>query len=77
MQAAEKVSDARATIAVRKGRKPIGKTPMTFRQQIRMDEQMYDEVAELADEQERSLAMMLRLLVKIGLESVGNKKARA
>ena len=70
MQAAEKVSDTMEAISTRKGRKPIGETPMTFRQQIRMDESMFDEVVVLADKQERSLAMMLRLLVKIGLETV-------
>lgn len=42
----------------------------TIRQQIRLDEQLFEEVQALADEQERSLSMMLRILVKLGLERV-------
>ena len=43
------------------------KSSMTIRQQIRLDDGMFDQVRKMADNEDRSLAMMLRILVREGL----------
>lgn len=55
-------------------KKQAPKDNLTIRQQIRLDPELYEEVKELADEEERSLAMMLRILVKLGLERVQEER---
>lgn len=48
-------------------RKKTVRAPLQGRQNIRLDEQMLEQVEQLAEEEERSVSSMLRILVRAGL----------
>ncbi len=49
-------------------RKKFARPTLQGRQNIRLDEQMLEEVERLASEEERSVSSMLRILVRDGLD---------
>ena len=48
-------------------RKKTVRAQLQGRQNIRLDEQMLEQVEQLAEEEERSVSSMLRILVRAGL----------